>query len=332
MAERAEKTIGQLPALDELNDDALIPTEQSGVAYKMTGLQIKEFAQDAVQDETSRAEAAADRAEAAADDAEAYSTNAPYIGGNDNWYTYNSSTHQMSDSGHTSRGQQGVQGVPGDDGVSPTVSISKVGKVTTITITDADGVHTATINDGADGSGAGDMVAATYDPTNKAQDIFAYTDNAVAGKGTYSKPSGGIPKTDLASDVQTSLGKADTAYQKPSTGIPKSALASAVQTSLGKADTALQAAPIAETTVSLTAAGWTGSSAPYSQQVSVTGVASGKIVILDLNLTAGQTDAAALEAWNNICKYGQTLGSGTITFYVDTKPSAAVSVRVGVIG
>lgn len=33
------------------------------------------------------------------------------------------------------------------------------------------------------------------------------------GKGTYSKPSGGIPKTDLESGVQTSLGKADTALQ-----------------------------------------------------------------------------------------------------------------------
>lgn len=32
-------------------------------------------------------------------------------------------------------------------------------------------------------------------------------------KGTYSKPSGGIPSTDLASAVQTSLGKADTALQ-----------------------------------------------------------------------------------------------------------------------
>ena len=31
--------------------------------------------------------------------------------------------------------------------------------------------------------------------------------------GTYSKPSGGIPATDLASSVQTSLGKADTALQ-----------------------------------------------------------------------------------------------------------------------
>lgn len=35
----------------------------------------------------------------------------------------------------------------------------------------------------------------------------------IATKGTYSKPSGGIPKTDLASAVQTSLGKADTALQ-----------------------------------------------------------------------------------------------------------------------
>ena len=32
--------------------------------------------------------------------------------------------------------------------------------------------------------------------------------------GDYSKPSGGIPKADLASDVQTSLGKADTALQQ----------------------------------------------------------------------------------------------------------------------
>lgn len=67
--------------------------------------------------------------------------------------------------------------------------------------------------------------------------------------GTYSKPNDGIPKSDLASSVQSSLNKADTAlqteqytgtYSKPSGGIPKTDLASAVQTSLSKADTALQ--------------------------------------------------------------------------------------------
>ena len=46
------------------------------------------------------------------------------------------------------QGPQGVQGVKGDDGVSPTVKTSKAGKVTTIEITDAQGTHTATVNDG----------------------------------------------------------------------------------------------------------------------------------------------------------------------------------------
>lgn len=64
------------------------------------------------------------------------------------------------------------------------------------------------------------------------------------GAGTYSKPSGGIPSSDMASAVQTSLGKADSAYQKPSGGIPETDLSSAVQTSLGKADSALQSAPV----------------------------------------------------------------------------------------
>lgn len=56
----------------------------------------------------------------------------------------------------------------------------------------------------------------------------------------YVKPDNGIPSSDMASDVQTSLGKADTAYQKPSGGVPKNDLSSGVQTSLGKADSAYQ--------------------------------------------------------------------------------------------
>ena len=60
-------------------------------------------------------------------------------------------------------GKDGVNGTDGIDGVSPTVEVSKTGKVTTITITDATGPHIATINDGVDGTGAGDMLMATYD-------------------------------------------------------------------------------------------------------------------------------------------------------------------------
>lgn len=39
-------------------------------------------------------------------------------------------------------------------------------------------------------------------------------------KGTYSKPSGGIPKTDLASAVQTSLERAETAYTTCNVELP----------------------------------------------------------------------------------------------------------------
>lgn len=42
-------------------------------------------------------------------------------------------------------------GKDGSDGVSPTVAVSKSGKVTTVSITDKNGTKTATINDGADG-------------------------------------------------------------------------------------------------------------------------------------------------------------------------------------
>ena len=59
----------------------------------------------------------------------------------------------------------------GTDGVSPTVETSKEGKTTTITITDATGTHTATIQDGADGTGAGDMTAAAYDPAGGAKQV-----------------------------------------------------------------------------------------------------------------------------------------------------------------
>lgn len=47
-----------------------------------------------------------------------------------------------------------------------------------------------------------------------ADDVGALPDTTTAADlGAYVKPSGGIPKTDLANDVQTSLGKADTALQ-----------------------------------------------------------------------------------------------------------------------
>ena len=49
-------------------------------------------------------------------------------------------------------GEDGADGKDGKDGISPTVSISKQGTTTTITITDKDGDHTQTVEDGTDGT------------------------------------------------------------------------------------------------------------------------------------------------------------------------------------
>lgn len=71
-------------------------------------------------------------------------------------------------------------------------------------------------------------------------DLETIRSGAAAGATAYQLPVAGIPKADLASGVQTSLGKADSAYQLPGTGVPKTDLASGIQGSLDLADSAYQ--------------------------------------------------------------------------------------------
>lgn len=112
--------------------------------------------------------------------------------------------------------------------------------------------------------GSGDITIEGESLTESDIAAMGFTKNT----GTYSKPSGGIPKNDLSVDVQSALNAANSyqgtvtnvkingttkspvsgvvdlgnvgTYNKPSTGIPKSDLESEVQTSLGKADNSLQ--------------------------------------------------------------------------------------------
>ena len=114
---------------------------------------------------------------------------------------------------------------------------------------------------GGGGGGGGDVenaVLYTAQSLSSSQKLQARTN---IGAGTYSKPSGGIPASDLASGVvpdvsglytkpASGIPASDLAsgvipdvsgkYEKPSGGIPATDLASDVQTSLGKADTAYQ--------------------------------------------------------------------------------------------
>lgn len=50
------------------------------------------------------------------------------------------------------KGETGATGSPGKDGISPTVSVSKSGNTTTISITDKNGTHTQTVKDGTNGT------------------------------------------------------------------------------------------------------------------------------------------------------------------------------------
>ena len=120
----------------------------------------------------------------------------------------------------------------------------------------------------------------------------------------YQKPSGGIPSSDMASAVQTSLGKADTAYQKPSGGIPSSDMASEVQTSLGKADTALQSVKMSDvadlSVVALTAdvsssCSITGAANAGKSQTIIYTNASGSDKVVTVPTTYTTPDGAAIE-------------------------------------
>lgn len=123
--------------------------------------------------------------------------------------------------------------------------------------------------------------------------IKSLVSNALSNSGFYTKPSGGIPSSDLSSTVQSALNSGSSAYQKPSGGIPETDLASAVQTSLGKADTALQSesdpvftAHVAHDITSTDISNWNAAEANVVKSVNTTAGTSG----INLSLTSGALD------------------------------------------
>ena len=205
----------------------------------------------------------------------------------------------------------------------------------TVTLTDGD-TTTFQVYNGKDGSGTGDMTKAVYDPQGKAQDIFAYADTK------YSKPSGGIPKTDLASAVQTSLGKADSALQSvPSTyrtasaqdkidsgkqskitasGILKGNGSGGVSAAVKGTD---YAAPSVGVSVTLTAAGWEADA--KTQTVSVAGVTDTANIII----TAAPDSYMAYAEAVVRCT---AQGAGTLTFACEAVPTVDVAANVLILG
>ena len=87
------------------------------------------------------------------------------------------------------------------------------------------------------------------------------------------------------------------------------------------------------TTVTLTADGWTGSAAPYSQQVSCSIVAADTPVVsvdVDTPGTDADADNEAINAWALVSQRNPAQGAGTLTFYCQEKPTVNIPVKVGV--
>lgn len=244
-------------------------------------------------------------------------------------------------------GATGPAGSTGADGVSPTVAVSKTGKVATVTITDKDGEHTFTVNDGADGSGSGDMMKATYDSNGNgivdnaekleghaasyfAQAIHSHAIADVNGLQAALNATGDMKKSVYDADDD---GVVDNA--KKLDGRTAAQFAAAQHSHAISAITGLQTAldskaTAALYTLTLPSTGWTGDAAPYTQEVAVTGITAADTPLVDIVQTGTEaTDESMREAWGVVTRI--VTGAGKITAYASEKPAVNIPIQLKVV-
>ena len=167
-------------------------------------------------------------------------------------------------------GAPGPRGAPGNgiSGIALKNGTHAPGTSDVYTITLTDGTtFDFEVYNGANGQGAGDMLASVYDPRGKRTDIYKYVDDAI-GEIPTPDVSGKLDKTGDGSNVTAAFTAAET-RTNIATGeklsvllgkiakwlgdlkalafkdkVAKTDLANDVQASLGKADSALQSAPV----------------------------------------------------------------------------------------
>lgn len=120
----ADRTIGELPVANHLDDESLLVVEQQGEARSIQGLLVRRFAEAATEGAVQAAQAAAEQAEQSAQDAansadqaaksadeaaesaqsaQQYSGKPPRIQ-NGTWWIWNAGTQQYEDTGEAARG------------------------------------------------------------------------------------------------------------------------------------------------------------------------------------------------------------------------------------
>ena len=75
---------------------------------------------------------------------------------------------------------------------------------------------------------------------------------------------------------------------------------------------------------------WSGSSAPFSKTISVTGILSTDTPFIDVVMSGTYaTDEARQEAWGYI--YRATTANDSITFYANEKPTVSLPIQIKVV-
>lgn len=208
----ADKSIGSLPPITDLDDASLLVVEQQGAAGKLTGAQFKEFAKVGVEQYVEDAQSAAQEALAASqqaleavsqigtsvDEAQTAATEAEAAQQAIENMTVSSETLTAGSSATVTKtttagvvnllfglptGESGPTGPAGSSiqSITRTSGTGAPGTTDTYTITLTDGsTSTFQVYNGQDGLGSGDMTKIVYDPQEKAQDIFSYTENILS--------------------------------------------------------------------------------------------------------------------------------------------------------
>ena len=255
------------------------------------------------------------------------------------------------------QGEQGPQGPAGADGQDATIN-----GVNALTLQTANGISsnqsggTLTIKL-PDGGDVGDVLKRTATSAEwgaspsglpaggtpgqiltKTDDGTAWQNPPDTGVTTFNGRTGAV--TPQAGDYTAEMVGA-----RPSTWTPSADDVGAVPTTRTinskplSSDVTLTAddvgagAPATSTTVTLTTSGWTGSAAPFSQQVSCSIVAADTAVVavdVDTPGTDADADAEAINAWALCTQQNPTQGAGTLTFYCTEKPTINIPVKVGV--
>lgn len=83
-------------------------------------------------------------------------------------------------------------------------------------------------------------------------------------------------------------------------------------------------------TATIQAANWSGSEAPFSQSVSVSGILSTDTPIIDVVMSGTYgTDIERSSQWNYV--YRAVTGANSITFYAKTKPTIDLPIQIKVV-